>query len=491
MPLARWSSAALFVLATLLHPAHMQAADEVTVHGLNQAEFSLNDDPDLARGFSRERLENWLDLDFRLDDVLVGFRYEAYQPPERSADEVTEGITQRFAEFDFGRGGARIGNFYGMFGRGLLWRSYEERAIRIDGNMDGVYFWGGLGSISAQVFSGRVNKGREELNRERKDVLWGADVETELPHGVVAGASYLLQTDHTMHEEAVAGRLSYSHDYFDLYGEAARINRLHGGGRSGTGYYGALSAYPFSFLSFTLEYKEYNHFRFSPIGEDKTENNNPPALSRENSYTLITRNPHQLDTGDEKGFQLEVISTPIEGSTVTVNRTETTKVTGDLLRHSGLKFQEWYGEWRQEVGEGWIIAVAYDYLEDKLPTKNHTPVLDIECLLDGDWGVRGEYQFQQQENELGEITRDHLVLLEIHASYDLIVSAVAEHAQSVRPGDPPLDDYLYGQIDYRISENNFITVTAGKRQGGFVCIGGVCRLVPPLEGAEVILLTSF
>lgn len=507
---------ALAAAALWFAAAPARAVESISVHGLNQAEYSLNTDSDRDPKQPKEIFEEWLDLDVRFDDILVGFRYEAFQPHEKQPatappDSVREGIVQRYGQIDFDEGSIRVGNFYEIFGRGLLFRAYEERAIRVDNNMDGALFRGHLGPLRGKAFSGRmrdIGPGTED----RKDVLHGLDLEGEAGHGVTLGASYLLQTTRSenpehivpvpgpQREEAMAGRVSYFHDYFDVYAEAARVNRLPGEDESGTGYYGAVSAYPLDFLSFTVEGKEYNHFRFSPRGSD-TDYNIPPSLSRETAYTLISRTPHQLDADDEKGFQVEAVVTPTEGAIATLSRSETAHVDGELFTHRDLIYHEWYADWKQEVGESWVAGVAYDYIDDsKTPVENHTGVLDVEYISGAEWGLRGEYQFQQSEGvvgfddefrEIDGIARNHLALVEYVVNYNVTVSVVGEHAESFERNKPPKDDFGYVELDYRMSPSNYLTVTAGSRQAGFVCVGGVCRLEPAFEGVEVKLLTSF
>ncbi len=516
----RFFGAALLIAAIFFVARPALGVESISIHGLNQAEYSLNTSSSRDSTQPKEIFEEWLDLDIRFDDVLIGFRYEGFQPHElspRSAppDSVREGIVQRYAQFDVDAASIRVGNFYEIFGRGLLFRAYEERSVRVDNNLDGALFLGSFGRVKGKAFSGRmrdIGPGSDDRN----DVLHGIDLEGDLGRGLSVGGSYLLQTTRSENrhgyaippaprrEEAIGGRLFYSHDYFDLYGEAGRINRFEGGHESGKGYYGAFSAYPIDLISFTIEAKDYNHFRFSPRGSD-TDYNNPPSLSRETSYTLISRTPHQLNANDERGFQVEAVLTPLDGAMATLSRSETAHVDGDLFRHGGLSYHEWYADWKQDVGESWVVGAAYDYISDsKTAVQNHTSVVDLEYITGGEWGIRGEYQYQQSEGVASYIVgpgstlipvagfaRNHLALIEFVANYNLTISAVGEHATSFEATEVPKDDFAYVQVDYRISQANYLSVTAGRRQAGFVCVGGVCRFEPAFDGVEVKLLTSF
>ena len=496
------------------------ASDPVAVNGLNQLEYTKNVDPDRSAVTPEEIFENWLDVDIRFRNVLVGFRYEAFLPPfENKPDSLRQGMTQRYTEAAFSSGGFRLGNFYEIFGRGLLFRSYEERSLGVDTNMDGVLLWGTRGPLEAKAFTGRM---RQPKISEGTDVLRGVDLGVNAGHGFSAGGSYLLQAiadpafsgvtsiASPRHVEIAGGRASHTHHLFDLYYEGGRLNRLFledyevdDGVRfddvRGEGHYAAVNVFPLSGLAVTAEYKEYDRFRFRPYGASDDSGdpdyNNPPAVTRETGYTLISRSPHQLDTDDEKGFQVEAVATPRDGTTITVSRAETDHLDGEKL------YREWYVEWRQAIGYRCELALVYDYIDNqKSPwSKNHTPVVEFEYFSGGEWSLRGEYQYQESTKNDG-LDRTHYALLEYHPNMDLTFSLVGEHSDKCAPsieGDGSIcnrekkDDFLYGQIDYFIDQDHHVTLTVGKRQGGFVCVGGVCREVPELQGVEFKLVSTF
>ncbi len=522
-------------LTLLAWPAAAGAAGVVTVQGQNQLEYSVSSEADRDSTVPQEIFEDWFDADIRFDRFLVGFRYEAFLPHELGVDSLRHGIVQRYGQAEFPLGGVRVGNFYEIFGRGLLFRSYEDRSIRIDGNMDGVLVWAEERGVRAKAFSGRM---RDIETDDRTALLRGADIGIDAGHGLQLGGSYLIESARnpnaagltpppaSRHIEAIGGRAAYIHDRFDLYYEGGRLNRLflttqdRLEGRSyedlrGSGHYGAINLFPVEGLSITAEYKEYERFRFQPVGSDGTDYNNPPAATRETGYTLISRHPHQLDPEDEKGYQVETVFAPHASTTITLSHAKTNKharsigerIGDDLLKElwkghflgGDPVFQEWYAEWRQEIGEKYSLAAIYDYIRDKkTETKNHTPILEAGYHPGGEWSLRGEYQYQQSEEVLGTV-RNHLALLECHLTYTFTLSAVGEHAAWLEDDDPTDDqrtrevmgDYFYGQMDWFFSPHHHLSVMTGKRRAGFVCVGGVCRFEPEFEGVEFRLTSSF
>ena len=154
-------------------------------------------------------------------------------------------------------------------------------------------------------------------------------------------------------------------------------------------------------------------------------------------------------------------------------------------QHGALYYHEWFAEWRADVSEAYDVGVVYDYVENaQTGTKDHTPVIEVQYAPGGEWSVRGEYQYQDTDRVDG-IARTHLALIEYNVSSDLTLSAVGEHASEID------ENFLFGQIDYHLTEEHYLSFTAGHRRGGYICVGGICRFEPEFEGVEARFITSF
>jgi hypothetical protein len=51
--------------------------------------------------------------------------------------------------------------------------------------------------------------------------------------------------------------------------------------------------------------------------------------------------------------------------------------------------------------------------------------------------------------------------------------------------------YVNGQLGYRISSDSSVSLFVGQRRGALRCVGGVCRVFPPFEGAALDLTLRF
>jgi len=107
----------------------------------NRLEYSYNVETE------KDILENWLNLDYSFGMFSAGLRFEVFQPndPDPSISRGKEnyaGIDYKYFKADIGEKNEGLeiigGNYYTLFGRGMVLKSYEDRAIRIDNNFLGL-----------------------------------------------------------------------------------------------------------------------------------------------------------------------------------------------------------------------------------------------------------------------------------------------------------------------------------------------------------------
>jgi hypothetical protein len=68
-------------------------------------------------------------------------------------------------------------------------------------------------------------------------------------------------------------------------------------------------------------------------------------------------------------------------------------------------------------------------------------------------------------------------------------SIAAGFSYDTNPAVPPT--YLNGQVGYRLSSDSSLSLFVGQRRGALRCVGGVCRVFPPFEGAALDLTLRF
>ncbi len=505
---------AVFVgLSVIPAPAPGQTPDYQNISASNQLEYSLEEDT------NDEIVEDWFDFDYDLSPFMLGFRYELYHPreniqpvPSNVVDSAsTQGFTYRYIKYRSDSFDMTVGNFYALFGRGMALRLYEDRNIRVDNNLDGIFLEARPWRLRMKALTGRMASNDPSwfpgIPRRRVGQLHAFDVEGEVTNDLSLGTSFLSNRSGSFSKEELAAFRGQTRLWlFDIYAEYGRIfdpsegvSAVRQDGK-GEGYYLATS-FNTAGLGLSFEYKDYEDFDFS--ASDQTPYNNPPALSREHTYALLNRHPHQLNANNEEGYQFEGTWSPDYNTTVLFNHSNTWRQSGQRI------FMELYGEVERYFGRSLRAVGAFDYseeLEDS-HTKNTTPVVEVEYFIDDVNSFRGEFQHQHTEGDtidlegggffwLGEF--DHrYILLEYARAPKWTISLVHEWSDEVEgqgiAGADQTDrtSWTMAMVSYNITQSNNISVMYGQRHGGFNCVGGVCRFEPEFEGLEVKLFTRF
>ena len=88
--------------------------------------------------YAKEYFENITDARLKVNDFVLGLRYEISDPIEYGLD--FKGIKKRYAEYNNVKEGisVRAGDFYDIVGRGLSLNVFEDRGLFYDTGIDGV-----------------------------------------------------------------------------------------------------------------------------------------------------------------------------------------------------------------------------------------------------------------------------------------------------------------------------------------------------------------
>jgi hypothetical protein len=286
--------------------------------------------------------------------------------------------------------------------------------------------------------------------------------------------------------DLVTGRAELSAGPLSLYAEHGTLDGA-AGARDGEGTYLALNAAARG-VGFTAEYKNYDRFALTTL-DGRINLNNPPALSKEQSYTLLNRDPHFLVVDDERGYQLELTAVPRRGATVTLNRSHN-------KRHNGLVwYEEYFVEARQdfdaELGLSTASLIAdYRGVEE---AKFHTTVVgDVTWLFSDVYSLRVEAGHQHTENAAIGSFDTEMVVLEFGQSPALVVGGSIEwnnKSEAQRGNEDEV--YAMGTISRVLLGDADLTLAFGSRQAGYYCVGGRCRYEPAFKGVESKFLVRF
>jgi hypothetical protein len=305
-----------------------------------------------------------------------------------------------------------------------------------------------------------------------------------------------------------AVRLSNTVADVDLYTEFARVDgpATQAGAPApnvhGHGFYGVATT-AIGRLGLLGEYKDYDRLVFE--NDAGIAYILPPAGLREHQYNLLNRHPHQLDTRDEVGFQIEATYnteavTERGQSSFLFNWGYTRN--HDPEEQQGNHFDDVYFEIQQELGGEKLLigGLSYQRSFDSIETPDPfltlwTPLADLRMPIGERHGLHLQYEHQHSRSDrLGSFDTDFIViegsrspnltaslLLEISNKSDVQLELQGEEATT----------FVGGEISYTLFDQHELTLFVGSRNAGFVCVGGVCRYEPAFDGAELRLVSRF
>jgi cytochrome c biogenesis protein CcmG/thiol:disulfide interchange protein DsbE len=432
----------------------------------------------------KEILDNWLDVSYQFGGFRTGVMLRSEAPNEFG--ERGNRIEHRFFEFDSSDFSIRAGHFFGIFGRGLIFNSYEDRVVRVDTRLDGIIGTIRKDRLTATMFSGSPSVQTVDVR--------GADIEYDVGGNLKLGASGLtyrpddVVIDGQVNREwfsAYRARQNFSFgdyyveygyrhlDYLDLepkdpdFGEAlyANVNLYQGP------------------VSVSWERSFYKRYIVVKGADGTTALNRPPSLTREFTWTMMNRDPHNMDQTNEKGHNLDLMFT--EGDWTLVG--------------SGARLKQLSGETVYELGYGAVqkdhlgpfkITAGFGYQEAENIHQTVVGELIWKATDSTSWTLQAEHQHVRLEEgygfDMGTFDTQWFKL-EFESAPTWAVAAFLETSNKVDEQRQPTEEegpFPAGQITYTLSQGGNLNLWFGKRQAGYLCSGGVCKFEPAFNGME-------
>lgn len=474
----------------------------------NHLEYSFNVDT------KKEILENWTNVDYLKGIFSAGIRFEAFQPndpdPSISRGKVRYAdIAYKYISLDLGDldKGIKVtaGNFYTLFGRGMILKSYEDRNIRIDNNLIGIKAEGHLYDFHLTALSGSAANSQNL----RKDIIHAVDISYRRLNFLKLGLTHAanLPEDESLAKTSLTSiRLEPSIWNFDFYFEfGIKQNsdiqkNLFKDKESivGKGFYGNTNFY-YGPFAITGEYKLYDNFAFTST-DGTIFYNTPPSLRKEYTYLLLNRHPSPLDQSNEQGYQLEINYTLDDETNfqTSYGLTETLPAGSYFQRVNGLniskvtQFKEFFAQAYHSWSDEFNTTLSFGYNEElSSNTKNITPVFEGKYYFGDVNTIKLILEHQHTTNRItNEKYYSDVISIEYLRSPLFNVAWVSEiQTKEPEQGKTIRKVWSFVQFGYKIASHTDLSLLIGSRQAGNICIGGVCRFEPEFEGIEFKMLT--
>jgi hypothetical protein len=542
----------LMILGLLLSQSGMTVVRAQTAGRLSgnfQADVQVyNQDSLIGAPEVSERLLSNSYANFRYDwgNFSAGLRYEGYLNTLQGLDPRYDGVgvPYLFADYKTEDLGFTVGSFYEQFGSGLMLRAWEDKNLGVDNSLNGFrvrstpvsgirltglvgkqrYFFGlspGIvravdGEVAMNELvkswndkSLRVILGGSFVSKYQKDddpiyklpenvAVWGPRMQMNIG-GFSLGTEYARKINDP----------SADNNFIYKTGESMLVN----------------ASYSASRLGINLSAKRVDNMSYR---SDRAENLNNlminyiPAISKNQIYSLMNIYPYSSQPNGEMGLQGEISYQVKRGSRLggkygtqvsvnfsivngidrqPVNDTTPVGTSGTLgyesgfLQVGGVKhFRDFNMELSRKISPkikfiliGQHLAYNQLILEGKGGmVRANVAVADVTFKPSAEKALRLELQGLWTKQDKGNWT---MLMAEYSISPHWFFS-VTDQWNYGNPEPGRRIHYLFGSIAYARDANR-IQLTYGKQREGILCVGGVCRNVPAMNGFSITITSSF
>lgn len=498
---------------------------------------------------------DYLKLDYTLGRFSAGIQIDGYLPPMYGFDIYTlkkeanridgssmlTGFFTKYVQWEDTNWGVRLGDIYDQFGNGLIFRTYEDRALGFNNAIAGArvhYNFNNYFTIKALAGMPRY------YDKRNTNWVWGADLSLSLSdivgwnNGLIAiEGSYVgrHQNDALAYAEEeyilgldsktlnmVSGRLNFEVAGFTLRGEyVTKLNNdidMNEGlfeGRKGNAIHIDLG-YSYKRFSASATFRRQENMNtLLMLGGQGGCNviNYIPVLTRQHTYLLTNLNPYQpTSTGGEIGGQIDLYYSLRNKS----NRTKYWNFHANFSTFQNLDYVEYPGGPTSEGKKTWL-EINVD-AERQWNRKIKTTFLYAYQEYDKNHGL-GETQYLKSHIFVADMTykfnKKHSLHVEAQYLADFDnkqgdwVALLAEYNFA-----PKFSFYVSDMWNCEKADMNFanqknylihyyqvgasfthgrtrIQLSYGRNREGVVCSGGVCRPQPAYTGVNLALTTSF
>ncbi|RFC55936.1 DUF6029 family protein [Brumimicrobium aurantiacum] len=518
-------------------------------------QYLLDDEKiDAEQPDEKALINSYVNVNYRNSGFKAGMRLEAYLPailgyPDRFDGA---GLGYRYVGYENDLVDVTVGNFYEQFGSGLIFRSYEDRALGVDNMMNGV-------SLNLRPYKGVTIKtvyGRQRFsftegsNVYTDGIVRGADAEINFNQWfpklassnfrVSAGGSFVSKYQEDNNTQLVlpentgayGGRMEVAYKKFFINGEYI-IKEQDPSQDNGYIYnYGKgllLNAgYSQKGLGIVVSAKSIDNMSFRSDREAALQDATIgfiPALTKTHTYNLAaTLYPYASQPNGEVAYQADVIykikrGTKLGGkygtdvslnfstayapvqNTSNVNPLDSTRVAYDSKLFDAddqLYWRDFNVSIKRKLNKKWTLKGSYfnismnnDVLkltDAKGIIESHIGVLDVQYKINRKNTIRAELQ--------GLWTIDNkdrgdwaTFLVEYTISPDWFFSALIQSNY----GNPVEEDQIHYPMVVvgKIWGATRLQVGYGRQNEGLFCVGGICRQVPSSNGLTVSFTHSF
>ncbi len=488
----------------------------------------------------KQYLEDWFDLEMESGNFTLGLRFEAADSTEHN--EQLKGITRRYLTYADDHFTVTAGDFYSIFGRGLVLDLKEEKADFFDSKITGgkVEFEHDFGSF--KMLGGtsyfKYIDDIDPLNETVKELdtkLLGTDLSLNMNEivdlgefSLALGGSYLYmegdKADPNQFEyntrfikktEIGGVNLYANYSDFDFYNEYAVKTTFRSPVKKGWANYSSLT-YGTTGLGITLEYKDYYNYGANPNEalSSFTPYQNPPMVVIDHASHLLNNHQHELNANDEIGYKLSVRGT-IKDFDFTAIFAHSSKHDEDnplpMFDNNYTPYLDgWldgsysHKQYKIKLGGGYFKDTPLSKGENSFLTSNSDEKLaytqervtgfsEFTYDLAKGYAIKANLEMQGVTSGTEDVNHDYedyYTSLEFsNPEYGYIGAKYIKTTEEVL-GDAP-DNWFSVEAGFKLFDNHKLELFYGRERAGIKCTGGSCRQVPEFDGFKMSFVSTF
>lgn len=489
---------------------------------------------------------NYLKLDYNNGRFSAGIQMEAYMPMLLGFNDIPDAfhgfkLASKYVQWQDENFSILVGDIYDQFGNGLIFRSYEDRALGFNNSLEGVrgiYNFGNYVQVKGLY-------GRPRLYMDYEDSwIRGADLIVSL--GDIFGlrqAMFTVEGSYVNRYQSLdrggvseklrpnlnmySGRLN-----LDWKGVTARFEYVTKGDED---LYAANDKFNTAKGNVYLAELGYSHKGFSVLGSFRrldhmgamlsiygmgTGNliNYIPALTRQYTYLLTNLNPYQVNPEGEIGGQVDVFyslrnksarykywNLHANFSTYYALKENTSNNKANLLwRDINIDVER---QWNRSLKTSLLFTRQQwspDHgFTDEVTFATNTVVADVTYKFNPRYSLRAELQYlyfdyvkpddRNRSDDAGTDWLAFLVEFNIAPKWSFFFSDMMNFNRAYHENGEQVKStvhYPSGGFSFTKSRTR-IQLSYGRNRKGYICSGGVCRQQPAYTGVNLVLTSSF
>lgn len=471
-------------------------------------------------------INTYINLNYEYKKFKAGVQYEIFEPPMRGFERDLKGnkLTQYFVNYSTNNLDVTLGSFYEQFGSGLIFRSYEERALGINTSLRGLHIkYSPLEWIDLKALVGQPRRYLEYADAMTYGTdgdfiisrLWNKDYS----YNFSLGGSWILRQNTKLEEKAIEP------ENVNLFSVRSGFNNQHV--NFGVEYTSKSKSQTFSeeimdylaqsgdALLFNADYtregfgisgvfRRVEHMDYRVDAKRKLlyiPMNYIPALTKQHKYTLPSIYPHQTNVEGEVGGQMDVfwdiapqwmgkypLKLTLNASwyrSLGDNANKTMPFLGtdgkDLFREASMELEKRITP-SLKANVGFYVQEQYD----KNTLKNLSSYIEVVDVL---WRMNRKMSLRTEVQHMNTQMEDKawiygLVEMGIAPNWMVYVSDMHNYGAENK-------EHFFNMGASFVYKSLRASLAYGKYRPGIQCVGGICRFVPGYQGATATLSYVF